>query len=1100
MRLRTTFALCVATVAIAAPPAAGGEAQTPIRHFVVLMQENHSFDNYFGTYAGANGISERTCMPIDGRARTGGRCVRPFRLRGRAVPELGHDRRMHGLQYAGGRMDGFVRAASIDRQRVERSVMGYYDGRDLPFYWNVARDYVLFDRFFASAPGGSVPNHLFWVTGRPGAPGRPGRIPQEGFGELPTIFDRLQAAGISWKFYVEDYHPGQSLRATGTADLSAQAVRVPLLNFARYVDDPELFSHIADLDEYYEDLRSGRLPQVAYIAPSGSSEHPPGRVEGGEALVRRLLTALAMSDAWTSSAFLWTYDDWGGWFDHVRPPTVDGAGLGFRVPALLVSPYARNGHVDSTRLETTSILRFIEDNWRLKPLSRRDARAHSFVRAFDFSRPARAPRILAAERTAARRREPRRSVIYIGYGVAVLVGGVLFGWVLLRAGSRSRANLSCQLVAVAVVLGAVGADPAAAQPIQTVPKVPGMRFSLEGRVFEAGRDGRAYPPPGLGGSRAALRALDTEIAPGIRARFDRWYRGRRIAAINLYHRVTPTFVDLSGRRVDPRVVTSVVVRGSQGRRHVLAGDRPHWLQGNRVVPESQGSRSTAVYYSAEKALVAGSSVVHRAQQRFFPGKTRRMELRLLLFAARVTVRDALFGFPIGSAIRLEYPTRREQHYALGRGAELTLRSLPRGDYRISVDALGISGSRPVALSRDQEVDLKVISWLDVAVVLLSLASIALALLFMRRPGPVLSRRRKRGVRVTATLALALAVIVAAPGLRARAASSPDPLFAYYYIWFNADSWNRAKTDYPLLGRYSSDERDVMRKHVQRARKAGIDGFIVSWKSTPVLNRRLARLAEVAEAARFKLLVIYQGLDFEREPLAATRVARDLDVFWSRFAEREAFDVFSKPLVIWSGTPEFTRAQLGSVTRPWRGRLLILASERNVDGYRRVADLVDGNAYYWGSVNPATYLRYPEKLAEMGNAIHQQGGLWIAPAAPGFDARLVGGTSVVPRRDGATLRTQLDAATASAPDALGLISWNEFSENTHIEPSRAYGSRYLEAVEDVRGAELPELPDFDSSEPAATGVSYGLPLLGGFALLLGSSFLMVLRRARRRGTA
>jgi hypothetical protein len=491
-------------------------------------------------------------------------------------------------------------------------------------------------------------------------------------------------------------------------------------------------------------------------------------------------------------------------------------------------------------------------------------------------------------------------------------------------------------------------------------------------------------------------------------------------------------------------------------------------------------------------------VVNRGQQRFFPAKTRRMELRLLLFAARVTVRDALLGFPIGSAVRLEYPNGRTRRHALEPGAELTLGSLPRGDYRVSVDALGISSSRPVALSRDQQVDLKVISWLDVVVVLFALASIALALLFLRRPGPMLARRRKHAVRVTATLVVALTLVIAAPG--ARAATPADPLFAYYYIWFNADSWNRAKTDYPLLGRYSSDERDVMRKHVHWAKQAGIDGFIVSWKSTPVLNRRLKRLAEVAEAERFKLLVIYQGLDFEREPLAASRVARDLDVFWRRFAGREAFEVFAKPLVIWSGTPEFTRAQIESATRPRRESLLILASERNLDGYRRVADLVAGNAYYWGSVNPETYPGYPEKLAEMGNAIHERGGLWIAPAAPGFDARLVGGTSVVPRRDGATLRTQLDAATASAPDVLGLISWNEFSENTHIEPSRAHGSRYLEVVADVRGAELPELREFDSSEPAATGVGYGLPLLGGFALLLGTSFLIVLRHARRRAAA
>ncbi len=1079
MRFAAALALCVAIATTCAPAAAAGEAQTPIRHLVVLMQENHSFDNYFGTFAGANGIPDKTCMPV-GRSGKGA-CVRPFRLGGRAVPDLGHDRRTHDLQYAGGRMDGFVRAASIDRQRVERSAMGYYDGRDLPFYWRIAQDYVLFDRFFASSAGGSVPNHMFWVTGRPRAAG-------------PTIFDRLEAAGITWKFYVEDYDPRQSLEANGSADPGVQATRVPLLKLRRYVEDPRLFSRIADLEEYYEDLRNGNLPQVAYIAPSRSSEHPPGRVAAGEGLVRRLLTALAMSDAWRSSAFLWTYDDWGGWFDHVRPP----ARRGFRVPALLVSAYARRGHVDSTRLETTSILRFIEYNWKLEPLSRRDARARSFVAAFDFSRPARAPTVLASEHPHAGRREPRRSAIYIGYGAALLLGGVLCGGLLLRPSRRSPAPLPCLLVACAVAMGAYGAPAAVAQSIQTVPEVPGMRFSLEGREFEAGRDGRAHPPPGLGGSRAAVRALDTEVAPGIRARFDSWYDGRRIAAIKLYYRVAPTFVDLSGRPVDPRLVTSVVMRGSQGRRQVFERGRSGWLQGNRVVPASHGTRSVAIYYSAQKALVDGSSVVHRGQQRFFPAKSRAMELRLLLFAARVTVRDALLGFPMGSVVRLEYPSGREQRHALGPGGELTLRSLPRGDYRVSVDALGISPSRPVALSRDQQVDLRVISWLDVGVLLLGLASIALVLLFLRRPGALMARRRKHAVRATATLVVVLASFAAAAP--ARAVSRADPLFAYYYIWFNADSWNRAKTDYPLLGRYSSDDRDVMRKHVGWAKQAGIDGFIVSWKSTPVLNRRLERLAEVAEAARFKLLVIYQGLDFEREPLPASRVARDLDVFWSRFAEGDSFDVFAKPLVIWSGTPEFTRAQLQSATAPWRERVLILASERNVEGYRRVADLVDGNAYYWGSVNPNTYPGYPQKLAEMGSAVHERGGLWIAPAAPGFDARLVGGTSVVPRRDGTTLRTQLDAAAASAPDAVGLISWNEFSENTHIEPSRAHGSRYLEVVADVRGAELPELRDFDSSEPAATGVGYGLPLLGGFALLLGTSFLILLRHARRRAAA
>jgi phospholipase C len=1067
---RAALLASILALAGAAPAAAGARPATPIRHFVVLMQENHSFDNYFGTYPGADGIPKGTCMPVGQRARP---CVRPFRLGGSPVPDLAHDRRVRRIQYARGRMDGFVRAASIDRQAVDRSVMGHYDGRDLPFYWNVADDYVLFDRFFAASTDGSVAAHMLWVTGTPGDR-------QGGFGDRPTIFDRLDRRGISWKFYVEDYDPRQA----------AQAVRVPLLGSARYVEDPRRFDRIADLDDYYRDLRDGRLPEVAYIVPAGSSEHPPARIGAGEELVKRLISALAMSSAWDSSAFLWTYDEWGGWYDHVRPPRVGGRRLGFRVPALLVSPYARRGYVDSTQLDTTSILRFIEDNWRLRPLASRDARANSLAGAFDFAAGPRAPAIVSAERGSEHPAAVRRWVIYLGYGAALVLGAILIGLGTLRPAAA--------LLAIAVVL-ALHADRAEARGgpvpagIRTVPPAPGMRFTLDGHRFVADRSGRATPPAAYRRSRASLRAVETEIAPGVRARFDRWYAGRRIAAVTLYHRVAIRFADLDGKAVAPAPVTSVTLQGSDGSRHVLSGAARPWLRGNRVVPESEGRTSTRLHYSVDDVRVAGSNVVHRGQQRFFPAASPEVRVRLLLFAARVTVRDALLGFPIGSAVRLVYPDGGERREALGPSGQLIVESLPRGDYRVSVEALGISSSRPVALSRNQEVDVRVISWLDVAVVLLILGSLALALLFVRRPAPA---RRRHAAPIVSSLLIAAAIVLCS-GAPARAASRPDPLFAYYYIWFNASSWNRAKVDYPRLGRYSSDDRQVMREHVESAKRAGIDGFIVSWKSTPVLDRRLRRLAEVAAAERFKLLVIYQGLDFAREPLPAARVARDLAVFERRFAWRRPFHVFAKPLVIWSGTPSFTRAQLAGVTEHARRRLLVLASERNVAGYRRVAGVVDGNAYYWGSVDPATYPGYPEKLAAMGAAVHARGGLWIAPAAPGFDARLVGGTGVVPRRGGATLRTELDAATRSSPDAIGLISWNEFSENTYVEPSRRYGSRYLVVVADARGARLPALPDFDSSEPAATAVDYGMPLLAGMALFVVAGFLLLLRRARRR---
>src|SRR4051794_38102888 len=241
--------------ALASPASAVGAARTPIQHFVVLMQENHSFDNYFGTYPGANGIPRGACIPVgSGRSRAG--CVQPFHLGGRAAPDLSDDVQAHRVQLASGRMDGFVRAASAGRQTAERSVMGHYDKRDLPFYWRLAHEYVLFDRFFASAAGGSFPNHMFWVAGAPGPP--PGRVPRGGL-DLPTIFDRLEERGISWKFYVQDYDPRRVFTRRRGADRSIQSLRVPLLNFRRYVEDPTLFRHVVDLDEYYRDLERGTL-------------------------------------------------------------------------------------------------------------------------------------------------------------------------------------------------------------------------------------------------------------------------------------------------------------------------------------------------------------------------------------------------------------------------------------------------------------------------------------------------------------------------------------------------------------------------------------------------------------------------------------------------------------------------------------------------------------------------------------------------------------------------------------------------------------------------------------------------------------------------
>jgi phospholipase C len=408
--------------------------KTPIKHFVTLLQENHSFDNYFGTFPGANGIPPTACMPNDRRGLPSG-CVKPFPIAGRASENLPDSNAVFKAQYARGAMDGFVAALS-GRAVTADLTMAHYDQSAISYYWDVARQYVLFDNYFASAPGGSLWNHMYWMTATAGN-AQAEKVPAGGFGALPTIFDRLDAKGISWKVYIQSYKRAQTFRVKGTEP--AQVIRAPILAFARYIDDPRLSAHIVPLDDYYSDLAKGTLPAVSYVVPSGPSEHPPGRVQSGEAFVGNVVTALKSSTSWASSAFMWSYDDWGGWYDHVVPPKInDPIGLGFRVPALLVSPYAKQGVVDHTQLDHTSMLKFIENNWGLQPLSTRDARAHDMQSAFDFGQPPRPPQLLSSEAPSPSVVSGHSTIIYPAYGGAALVALAFVGVAAFRTRRRKR--------------------------------------------------------------------------------------------------------------------------------------------------------------------------------------------------------------------------------------------------------------------------------------------------------------------------------------------------------------------------------------------------------------------------------------------------------------------------------------------------------------------------------------------------------------------------------------------------------------------------------------------------------------------------------------
>ena len=291
-----------------------------------------------------------------------------------------------------GRMDGFV-FANETRGHDGSLAMGYYDDRDLPYYWNVADEYVLFDRFFTSVEGGQRPQPHVLGDRAAGGDRQGGVDPARGLGRHPDDLRPAAGGGVSWKFYVQNYDPHDHLphprgsgerRPGGAGDLGAAAGLRPLPR------RPGAEQHIVDLDQYYEDAASGTLPAVSYIAPSGDSEHPPGSIRAGQRLVRGLIGSLmALTGVGLERLPLDLRRL--GWL--VRPRA---AAEGRRATATASAsrrcsspPYARRGYVDSTTLDFTSVLKFIEENWDLEPLAERDRGAKTFMDAFDFTQPPR---------------------------------------------------------------------------------------------------------------------------------------------------------------------------------------------------------------------------------------------------------------------------------------------------------------------------------------------------------------------------------------------------------------------------------------------------------------------------------------------------------------------------------------------------------------------------------------------------------------------------------------------------------------------------------------------------------------------------------------
>lgn len=390
-----------------------------IEHFVFIMQENRAFDHYFGTYPGAEGIPKDICLadPV------GGGCVAPYHDSNdinRGGPH-GWDNALADID--SGKMDGFAAQAyrGISAKGSEpcvpptpdctpgknpRDVMGYHDYHEIPNYWNYARLYVLQDHMFESVASYSLPAHLYMLAAQSGGYTGADKQPKPTTYNFTEITELLTSGKIDWKYYVtsgklpdtEDGHVVGGV-AQQEQDPHQYTLWNPLPAFPKVRNDPRQNSRLVDTSQFYDDARKGTLPEVSWVIPSGNvSEHPPSGVREGMAYITGLVNAVMEGPDWNSTAIFISWDDWGGFYDHVPPPKIDEYGYGIRVPGLVISPYAKQGYIDKNVYSFESWLKIIEERFGVSPMTARDTTAGDMLDAFDFRQKLRPPIILNATR------------------------------------------------------------------------------------------------------------------------------------------------------------------------------------------------------------------------------------------------------------------------------------------------------------------------------------------------------------------------------------------------------------------------------------------------------------------------------------------------------------------------------------------------------------------------------------------------------------------------------------------------------------------------------------------------------------------------------
>ena len=389
-----------------------GTPNAAIKHIVFFLKENRSFDNYFGTYPGANGATTAT--------DSAGQSV-PLHHQADQIPDIDHSSQGARTAWDNGKMDKFDLLHSNRKQAASAAPVPYTNNSltqmyqsDIPDYWTYAQNFVLGDNMFSSLMGPSFPNHLYTIAAQSGGvvnnprtdknigtlgnatkgwgcdvPNQTVQVEnssgavsmQEACFNFETLADELDAKHYSWRYYAPPSGTGGYIWSTFDA-----------IKHIRYGPD---WKFVVPTEQFMTDAANGTLPTVSWIVtPAQYSEHPPASVCVGENWTVQMLNALMQGPDWSSTAVFLTWDDFGGFYDHVPPQQIDNYGLGFRVPLLVISPYAKKDFIDHTQFEFSSMLRFAEDELSLPTLTSRDKGANDMFDAFDFNQSPRPPLVL----------------------------------------------------------------------------------------------------------------------------------------------------------------------------------------------------------------------------------------------------------------------------------------------------------------------------------------------------------------------------------------------------------------------------------------------------------------------------------------------------------------------------------------------------------------------------------------------------------------------------------------------------------------------------------------------------------------------------------